>query len=371
MTQAYIPPAHGAGDWEIATPEQAGFDPAALATAVNLAASNETPWNRNIQAQLEAGNFEPPPWNEVIGRTAVRGGPNGLILRGGKIIARWGDTQQVDMTFSIAKSYLSMLAGLALQDGLIGSLDELVGKTVDDGGFDGPHNGAITWRHLLTLSSEWEGTLFGKPDSIDRNRDLKRAESTVQKGDRTLQTPGTYWEYNDVRVNRFSLALLRRFGRALPSVFAERIMQPIGASSDWQWEGYRNSFVQIGGQQVQSVSGGGHWGGGVFIHAQDQARIGLLMQRQGMWGDQRLVPADWVSQSATPCALNPEYGLLWWLNTGRAHWPAASESTYCAVGAGGNLTWIDQEHDITAVLRWTNPAVHNEVMGLVTAALQG
>ena len=88
------------------------------------------------------------------------------------MVARWGDTRQVDFTFSVAKSYLSLLAGIAVADGLIADIDEPVGRTVDDGGFDGPHNGAITWRHLLQQTSEWEGTLFGKSDIIDRNRNL-------------------------------------------------------------------------------------------------------------------------------------------------------------------------------------------------------
>ena len=128
----------------------------------------------------------------------------------------WGDTTQVDFTFSAAKSYLSMLAGIAVMDGLIRDLDEPVGRTVHDGGFEGPHNSAISWRQLLQNTSEWEGTLFGKSDVIDRNRNLA-VEGKGRKGDpRPLQRPGEFWEYNDVRVNRLSLALLRRFGRPLP-----------------------------------------------------------------------------------------------------------------------------------------------------------
>ena len=192
-----------------------------------------------------------------------RGAPNGLILRGGSEVARWGDTRQVDFTFSVAKSYLSLLAGIAVADGLIADLDEPVGRTVDDGGFAGPHNGAITWRHLLQQTSEWEGTLFGKSDIIDRNRNLA-VEGKARKGDaRPLRPPGSFWEYNDVRVNRLALALLRRFRRPLPEVFAERIMQPIGASGDWSWHGYRTSMVEIDGRTICSVPGGSHWGGGV------------------------------------------------------------------------------------------------------------
>jgi CubicO group peptidase (beta-lactamase class C family) len=364
-----LPPAHQA-----TTPEAAGFDPAALAAAVAFAQAHETPWRRDIQAQLEAATFEPPPDNEILGRTAPRGDPNGLILRGGRQVASWGDTRRVDMTFSVAKSYLSILAGVATMDGLITDLDEPVGRTVHDGGFDGPQNEGITWRHLLQQTSEWEGSLFGKADQIDRYRSLAsefQGRPAHRKGDpRPLQAPGSYWEYNDVRVNRLSLALLRRFARPLPDVFAERIMRPIGASTDWRWEGYRTSFVDVGGQQVQSVSGGGHWGGGVFIHAEDQARIGLLMLRGGVWEGQRLLPEGWTDLSVKPCAIKPDYGLLWWLNTGRTARPNASAESFFATGAGGNFTWIDPANDMVAVLRWIDAAALNEWIGKVMTALK-
>ena len=91
-------------------------------------------------------------------------------------------------------------------DGLIADLDEPVGRTVDDGGFDSAQNRGVTWRHLLQNTSEWEGELFGKSDLIDRNRNVG-LEGKGRKGDpRPLQPPGTHWEYNDVRVNRLSLA---------------------------------------------------------------------------------------------------------------------------------------------------------------------
>lgn len=340
-------------------------DPA-LADAVRFALAHETKWRRDIAAQLEAGNFEPPPDNAIIGPTAPRGGPNGLILRHGRTIARWGDTRRVDMTFSVAKSYLSILAGVAVGDGLIGDLDAPVRALVDDGGFDGPQNGAITWRHLLQQTSEWEGTLFGKPDQIDRYRSLATEFAGTpghRKGDpRPLQAPGSYWEYNDVRVNRLSLALLRVFRRPLPEVFAERIMRPIGASDTWTWRGYHNSIVDVGGVPIESVSGGGHWGGGVFIHAEDQALIGQMM----LAGGRGLLPAGWVDLSVTPCAIKPDYGLLWWLQPNR---PSAPAGSYFAVGAGGNITWICPALDLVAVLRWVDTAVLDEWIGMVCAAV--
>lgn len=362
-------PPHPAA-WRMAEPAELGLDPDALARAVGLALAHESPWPRDIHAHLTAGFFEPPPDNAIIGPTRPRGGPNGLILRHGQPVARWGETRQVDMTFSVAKSYLALLAGLAVGDGLIPDLDAPVGALVTDGGFETAQNRAVTWRQLLQNSSEWEGTLFGKSDVIDRGRNLQ-LEGKGRKGvTRALQPPGEYWEYNDVRVNRLALALLHRFRRPLPEVFAERIMRPIGASADWSWHGYETSWVTIDGQRMQSVSGGGHWGGGVFIHAEDQARLGQLVLQDGVWAGRRLLPAGWVAACRTPCRLNPHYGYLWWLNTGRTRWPAASAESVCFSGAGGNITWIDPPNGIVAVLRWVDATRLNDVMQAVGAALR-
>jgi len=365
----YVPPPHPA--WERCQPADAGLDPALVEAAARGAFEHETPWSRDL-AQMIATDFgEEPPWNEALGPVRPRGGPNGLVVRGGRIVAEWGDTVQIDQTFSVAKSYLAILAGLAWDRGLLPDIDEPVCRTVDDGGFDPPHNHRITWRHLLQQTSEWEGELWGKPDLIDRHRAVGGRPATGRKGTyRALQAPGSFWEYNDVRVNRLALALLRLWRRPLPEVFRELVMEPLGASSDWEWHGYRNSYVEIDGVRVQSVSGGSHWGGGVFIHARDQARIGLLLLRGGVWGEQPILSAEWIAQMREPCPLFARYGCLWWLNTGRALYPSAPESSYFASGAGGNLTWIDPDNDIVAVLRWIDPAARDGFMRQLMAALQ-
>jgi CubicO group peptidase (beta-lactamase class C family) len=371
----YFPPPHP--DWQRQDPEEAGLDPAATNAAARYAAEHETPWSRDLAHMVATDFGEAPPWNETLGPVRPRGGPNGLLLRGGRIVAEWGDTAQVDLTFSVAKSYLSILAGLAVDRGLIRDVHERVCLTPDvdwgaDGGFAPPHNDRITWHHLLTQTSEWEGELWGKPDLIDRHRSVGGGRNaTGKKGThRDLQEPGAFWEYNDVRVNRLALALLRVWRRPLPEVFRELVMDPIGASGTWEWHGYRNSYVEIDGQRMQSVSGGSHWGGGMFIHAQDQARIGLLLLRGGVWNGRRILSEDWIARMRVPCPLYPQYGYLWWLNTGRALFPSASEASYSASGAGGNLTWIDPENDLVAVLRWIDPAARDGFMKLVMGAVR-
>ena len=368
---SYFPPPYPAS-WEQADTAAAGLDPAKIAAAGRYAAEHETPWGRDLAHIVESDFGEEPPWNEALGPVRPRGGPNGLVLRGGRIVAEWGNTGQIDQTFSVAKSYLSILAGLASDRGLIRDLDEPVRRTVEDGGFEQPHNDRITWRHLLEQTSEWEGELWGKPDLIDRNRSVAGRPSLGKKGThRDLQAPGSFWEYNDVRVNRLALALLRLWRRPLPEVFRELVMDPIGVSPDWEWHGYRNSYIELDGKRVQSVSGGSHWGGGVFIHARDQARIGLLLLRGGVWEGKRILSEAWIERMREPCPLYPQYGSLWWLNTDRALYPSASPESYFASGAGGNLTWIDPANDIVAVMRWIDPVARDGFMQRVMAALAG
>src|ERR1700728_2192155 len=165
-----VPPPHGGAAWPEASADLAGMNWMWLEEAARFAMENETPWPYDLRLHLESGFFEPPPLNELLGPIRPRGAANGMVLRRGFKIASWGDTDQADFTFSAAKSYLSLLAGIAVTDELIADLDEPVGRTVDDGGFDSEQNRSVTWRHLLQNTSEWAGELFGKSDRIDRNR---------------------------------------------------------------------------------------------------------------------------------------------------------------------------------------------------------
>jgi CubicO group peptidase (beta-lactamase class C family) len=359
-------------EWQIIDAADAGMDAARLADAVAFAEAAETPWPTDLSAGLNSGTAsrEPPPWNKVLGPTRDRGGPNGLILRGGRIVAEWGDTRRADMTFSIAKSYLSILAGVAVARGLIRDVDDPVREYALDDGFDSPQNRDITWRHLLQQTSEWERTLWDNPDLVDRNRQVGVGSDNSRKGThRDLQAPGSFWEYNDVRVNRLSLSLRQVFRRPLPEVLCETIMDPIGASDTWEWHAYDNARFEIDGEVMPSVSGGAHWGGGIFIASRDHARVGLLMARGGQWDGRRLLPQSWIRASRTPCPINPEYGYLWWLNTGGARCDRAPHSSYFAVGAGQSIIWIEPERDLIMVARWIDEAATNELIARVMDSL--
>jgi len=364
----------GAGDWPVRPPAELGMSAEGLAAAVDHHRAHESAWPRDFVAP--SGRYigvadEPETAGDVLGPVRPRGGPNGLVVRGGAIVAEWGDTRRPDMSFSIAKSYLAILAGLAVARGLIRSIDDRAADHALDDGFSSPQNRDITWRHLLQQTSEWQGTLWGKPDSIDHNRDVGKSElGFSDKGTpRPLRRPGTLWEYNDVRVNRLSLSLLQVFRRPLADVLREAVMDPIGASAEWEWQPYRNSWVEIDGARLPSVPGGSHWGGGLWMGSRDHARFGLLVLRRGRWGDRQLVPSWWIDEVRKPCALNPQYGLLWWLNTGGAQVAAAPESCHAARGAGSNVIWIDPEHDLVVVARWIDKASLEGFIRLVTESV--
>ncbi|SKA10457.1 CubicO group peptidase, beta-lactamase class C family [Enhydrobacter aerosaccus] len=329
-----------------------------LKDAIAFAEAAESPWPKSMympdgQFVMTHDSGEKAPDNEVLGPVTPRGGASGMVYQGGKLIAEWGDTNRPDMTFSVAKSFLSLLAGLALGDGLIKSLDDRVADTALDDGFKSEQNRDITWRHLLTQTSEWDGTLFGKEDRVDHNRVVGLAVAEAPKGTRrALTRPGSFYEYNDVRVNRLSLSLLQVFREPLPSVLKRRIMDPIGASSTWKWDGYRNSAVTIDGKSMISVPGGGHWGGGIVISARDLALMGLLVSRGGAWDGKQILPGGWTQELVKPCPVAPFYGLMWWLNTDKRQFAAASERSYFALGWGSHIVWIDPDNDLVTVLRW-------------------
>ena len=354
---SYVPSAQ---EWESKRLAELDLRQDGLAAAIAYHREHESRWPRDFitVSGRYIGVADEPLDSEVLGPVRARKDPNGLILRRGYLAAEWGDTTRADMSFSIAKSYLAVLAGVARSRGLIRDLDEPVAETAIDDAFASEHNRAITWRHLLTQTSEWQGAMWGKPDSIDHHRDIGKSElGDTQKGQpRPLRRPGTYFEYNDVRVNRLSHSLLQRFGRALPDVLRTTIMDPIGASSEWQWHGYRNSWVDLNRQRLPSVPGGSHWGGGLWMSTRDHARLALLVSRHGSWGDRRLLDASWCLAMRTPSEVHPQYGLLWWLNTGQQQLPSAPETSYAARGAGSNVIWIDPAHDLIAVVRWIDKA---------------
>ena len=381
VSSTYFPPTNQ--EWERRTAVELGVDAAKLQAAVQFAEANEINWSVDI-SQQNIGE-DAPELSARLGHFKPRGGPAGVVLKSGYIVAEWGDLDRVDLTYSATKSYVATTAGLAFDRGLIKSVDDPVceyerdvsieytpaaveaierlaregeqnaqlnmaaaGVGVDR--LDSAHNAQITWRHLLQLTSEWEGWLFGKPDTVDWNRGGFDIDTVRDQ----RKSSGTHWEYNDVRVNRTALAVLSTWGESLPGVLKREVMDPIGASDLWEWHGYDEySTVLLNGKEIESVSGGAHWGGGMWINTYDHARFGLLFLNRGNWNGKRIISDEWVEMMTEPCLQNPSYGFMWWLNTGHERYGAtASERTFAAMGAGGNSVVCDPERDLVVVTRW-------------------
>jgi CubicO group peptidase (beta-lactamase class C family) len=289
------------------------------------------------------------------------------------------------MTFSVTKSFVSSVVGLAYDRGLL-KLDEPVHRSMApvlpadppalpiEGGvgpygatrpfdlFATEHNRRITWNDLLRQVSDWEGTLWAKPEWADRPGQDPATWTT-----RARVAPGEAYEYNDTRVNVLALAALNIWRRPLPDVLRELVMDPIGASPTWRWYGYENSWIVLDGRRVQSVSGGGHWGGGMFISARDQARFGLLTLREGRWGERQILSPEWIRLARTPTPAETGYGFMnFFLNTGRRRWPSAPEQAFAHLGNGTNIIYCDPVHDIVIVARWIE---NRSVDGLIQRVL--
>ena len=349
--------------WEEKSPKFFDYDNKKILAAIDFAINNENKVDRNLtNAIIKAFGHE--PGFEIKGPTKSRKDPNGIILKDGYIIGKWGNIDRVDMTFSVTKSYLSTVAGLAYQKGLI-NLNHKLSDYIKDGKFSSTHNKDITWHHLLNQSSQWKGELFGTFDWADRP---PKNLSIDELKNQTIPKPGKAYKYNDVRVNLLSFSLLKVFEEALPKVLKDNLMDPIGASETWEWNGYEKSKIKINGSIIKSVSGGGHFGGGMFISSRDQARFGLLFLRNGKWNNKVLLDPEWIELVQKPSENNESYGYMWWLNKGNRKWKGLSENIYYGAGFGGNYVVIIPDEQIVIVTRWMSSSKIGEFVKKVINA---
>ena len=354
--------------WEHKNPSSIGLDSNRINAAIQFAKENEAKLPRN-QEIAQAMTFGKEPFSDAIGPLAERGEPTGIIIYKGYIVAEWGEPNRVDMTNSVTKSMLSTVVGLAVEKGLIRSVNDTVANDVppievlnhdayrsaEQIGqpqllypFASAHNKKLTWEVMLRQTSDWEGTLWGKPDWADRPNDKPNEWLTRKRNE-----PGTVWKYNDTRVNALALAATTVWRKPLPQVLRENIMNPIGASNTWHWTGYRNSWIVLDGQAIQSVSGGGHFGGGLFINAYDMARFGLLSLHKGNWNGKQIISEQWINQALTPTSANTGYGYMnWFLNTDKKLFPSAPLNAFAHLGNGTNMIYVDEQNEIVAVVRW-------------------
>lgn len=352
--------------WQSKDPSSLSINKAKLTEAVQFAQNNEYSGARDLRIAILKG-FEAEPYHEILGPTKKREGPAGMILKNGYLVAQWGDIKRVDMTFSVTKSFLSTVAGLAYDRQLMASDKDALVDYIWDGTFDGEHNAKITWQHLLQQNSDWSGQIWGGKDWADRP---PREGGLDDWKFRNLNEPGTVMEYNDVRVNVLAYSLTHLWRQPLPKVLKEELMDKIGASTTWRWHGYNDAWTEIDGLKMKSVTGGGHSGAGMFISTEDMARFGLFFVNEGSWNGQQLLSKEWIDKALMPSSPNANYGYMWWLNkSGSRHWEGLSENIFYAAGFGGNFIVIDKENEMVVVTRWLEPSKIGEFMSLLKKAL--
>lgn len=374
-----------AGKWEQRKPEEVGMNGAALREAVTFAIGAESKTPKDLKLN-HYQTFGKEPFGVAIGPFKERGPAAGLIIKNGYIVAQWGDPGRVDQTFSVAKSFLSSTIGIAYDRGMISNINDPVYQymapvipydpfkmSVNKSDaltqndliplFETEHNRKITWNHMLRQTSDWEGTLWGKPEWADRPAQDVNTWTT-----RSRVEPGSAYEYNDVRVNVLALAAMNLWRKPLPAVLKENLMDQIGASGTWRWLGYENSWVVLDGVPMQAVSGGSHWGGGLYINAYDQARFGYLTMNKGKWKDKQVLSEKWIDMALTPTPAQTTYGFMnYFLNTDKKMLPSAPATAFFHLGAGNNMIYADREHNLIIVARWIE---NKEMDGLVQRVLK-
>ncbi len=301
------------------------MNPALVDEAVQTAVANETTGPKDMK-QFLTNSFGKEPGFKLVGPIKDRGPASGIITRHGYIVAEWGEPKRADITNSVTKTFLTTVVGLAWQRGLIKDVNDHVRDYMPPHVelFDAPHNQNIKWDHLLRQTSDWQGTLWDKPDWADR----PIGTTLEEQQNRKLWEPGTHFKYNDVRVNVMALAALQVWRKPLPEVLREEGMNPIGASSN------------------------------------------------GKWKDKSIVSEKWIQMARTPGTDNKEYGFAnWYLNlprdNGTKPLPNAPEGSVRFVGNGSNIIYVDWQNDIVAVFRWIkNDKALDDVIAKIQASMK-
>ena len=271
-----------------------------------------------------------------------------LVVKGGEILLeRYGlgnDEHSRWVSFSIAKSVVSMLIGAAVRDGYIESVDEPITRYLPrlaGGGYDG-----ISIKHVLQMASgtEWNED-YADPDS-DVNSRLRLGGVlgllTYMQALETAAPPGEQFNYNTGETNLAGALLRAAIGNNLATYLEAKIWQPFGMESDATWQLHEPAGGELGGCCISAT-------------LRDYARIGLFAMRGGTLPDGTQVLAeDWMTESTTPSQGSEGYGYLWWLRGG---------GTYAGIGIFGQLLWVDPNEEVVIVTHSAWPTAVGRELG--------
>ena len=261
-----------------------------------------------------------------------------LVLQGGQIRheSYYLGTAPNDrrISWSVAKSYLSALFGVLMEEGVIASLDDPVTKyapLLKGSAYDG-----ASIRNVLNMAS---GVTFDE-DYLDYDSDINRMGRVLALGgaldqlaadlEDSFATPGDTWQYVSIDTHVIGMVIRGATGRDVPSLLSEKILTPLGLE--------RDGYYITDGAGVAFVLGG------LNFTTRDFARFGQMIAQNGSYGGQQIVPAQWIADSTRPSAPTATgeigYGYQWWIPVG------AHEGEFMARGVYGQYIYIDQTRNV-------------------------
>ena len=252
------------------------------------------------------------------------------------------------ISFSIAKSVVSMLYGAAIADGYIDSVDEPVTKYLPllaGGGYDG-----VSIRNVLQMAS---GVLWNE-DYADPESDVATLPSPLVEQARYMATlerehaAGEVFHYNTGETNMAGAVLRAAIGNNLSTYVEHKIWGPFGMEADANW--------------VIHEPGGGELGGCcISATLRDYARIGLFAMKGGVLRDgTRVLPEGWMADSTSPSSGFDGYGFLWWLS---------GDGIFAGIGIFGQYLWMDPGSNTVIVTHSAWPDATNREYSRHRAAL--
>lgn len=295
-----IAPVEQGDGWQVSTPSAEGFDVQAL---------------DNVYREL----FDESLYPNIRSL---------LIVKNGKLVGEAyfkdeGDLGRMHAVMSVTKSITSLVAGIAIERGWIGSIDDPVRDYLPEYFDDDPLRQSMTIRHLLTMES-----------GLDFDNESQTGEMFYCGGS-SLEyvlsrpmafAPGTDWYYGDGNPQLISGIVQRTSGMSMEEVAAGNLFGPLGIR-DYYWEKHRDG-LSMGGM-------------GLWLLPRDMARIGQLMLNGGSWNGKQLISEVWVKASTVQQASNRDYGYYWLTSEGVTYW---------ASGKGGQLIWMYPDQQLVVVI---------------------
>jgi CubicO group peptidase (beta-lactamase class C family) len=258
-----------------------------------------------------------------------------LVLKDGVVIHKWYapgvDPNALHTSFSVSKSFLSALVGIAIGEGKIESLDDPITKYIPELMDTDPRFGSITLRHLITMESGLkyvdDMSPYGDAASTYFSTNLRATALNAV----IAEDPGKSFLYNNYNPLLLGMVLERATGQTTADYMSEKLWGPMGAEADasWSTDSFYNGF-----EKMES---------GMNARPIDFAKFGLLFAQKGMMDGIQVVPQDWVEESTTLndlTAAKMNYGSFWWVHP---------DNQFAAQGNLGQYIFVAPENGLVFV----------------------